>query len=66
MQLLDFSKGLKDELERAVVNEPSVFEPLKFYCIQKILKNIVKVTLVEIFPFLFTIKQSETLKVVNL
>ena len=27
-----FSKGLKDEFERAVVNEPSVFEPLKFYC----------------------------------
>ena len=28
-----FSKGLKKEFERAVVNEPSVFEPLKFYCI---------------------------------
>ena len=28
-----FSKGLKDELETSVVNEPSVFEPLKFYCI---------------------------------
>ena len=28
-----FSKGLKTELETAVVNEPSVFEPLKFYCI---------------------------------
>ena len=27
-----FSKGLKNEFERAVVNEPSVFEPLKFYC----------------------------------
>ena len=26
-----FSKGLKNEFERAVVNE-SVFEPLKFYC----------------------------------
>ena len=26
------SKGLKKELETAVVNEPSVFEPLKFYC----------------------------------
>ena len=24
------------ELETAVVNEPSVFEPLKFYCILKI------------------------------
>ena len=28
-----YSKGLKNEFERAVVNEPSVFEPLKFYCI---------------------------------
>ena len=25
------SKGLKKEFETAVVNEPSVFEPLKFY-----------------------------------
>ena len=29
-----FSIGLKNEFETAVVNEPSVFEPLKFYCIQ--------------------------------
>ena len=27
-----FSKGLKNEFEIAVVNEPSVVEPLKFYC----------------------------------
>ena len=27
-----FSKGLKKEFERAVVNESSVFEPLNFYC----------------------------------
>ena len=27
-----FSQGLKYEFETAVVNEPSVFEPLKFYC----------------------------------
>ena len=26
------SKGLKNEFETAMVNEPSVFEPLKFYC----------------------------------
>ena len=26
-----FFKGLKNELETAVVNEPSVFEPWKFY-----------------------------------
>ena len=28
-----FPKGLKIEFEIAVINEPSVFEPLKFYCI---------------------------------
>ena len=27
-----YPKGLKNEFETAVVNEPSVFEPLKFYC----------------------------------
>ena len=27
-----FPEGLKNEFEIAVVNEPSVFEPLKFYC----------------------------------
>ena len=34
----NFSKGLKSEFETAVVNKPSVFEPLKFYCtsLQKI------------------------------
>ena len=26
------SKGLMNEFETAEVNEPSVFEPLKFYC----------------------------------
>ena len=30
-----FSKRLKNEFERSVVNEPSVFEPLRFYYIQK-------------------------------
>ena len=33
LQPWDFSKGIKNEFETAVVNEPSVFEPLKFYCI---------------------------------
>ena len=28
-----FSKGLENEFETAAVNESSVFEPLKFYCI---------------------------------
>ena len=27
-----YSKGLKNEFETAVVNKPSAFEPLKFYC----------------------------------
>ena len=27
-----FCKGHKYEFETAMVNEPSVFEPLKFYC----------------------------------
>ena len=27
-----FSKELKKEFEPAMVNEPSVFDPLKFYC----------------------------------
>ena len=27
-----FPYGLKNEFKIAVVNEPSVFEPLKFYC----------------------------------
>ena len=31
-----FSKGLKNEFQTAVVNEPSVFEPLKFYCISSL------------------------------
>ena len=31
------SWGLKNEFETAMVNEPSVFEPLKFYCINKVL-----------------------------
>ena len=39
-----FSKGLKNEFETAVVNEPLVVEPLKFYCIEvaTLLKTINK------------------------
>ena len=33
-----FSKVLKNAFETAVVNEPSVFEPLKFYCIMLTVK----------------------------
>ena len=28
----NFAKGLKNEFNSAVVNESTVFEPLKFYC----------------------------------
>ena len=32
LQLWDFFQGTPEEFETAVVNEQSVFEPLKFYC----------------------------------
>ena len=34
-----FSKGLKKDFETAMVNEPSVFEPSKFYCTCKVGKK---------------------------
>ena len=46
-----FSKGLKNEFETAVVNESSVFEPLKFYCIRLLLVSCPGVN--EITPELF-------------
>ena len=36
LPLWDFFKGPKDEFETVVVDEPPVFEPLKFYCISLI------------------------------
>ena len=33
LPLWEFSKGLKNKFETAVVNESEVLEPLKFYCI---------------------------------
>ena len=35
-QVRVFSMGLKNEIETEVVNEPSVFEPLKFYTVYNI------------------------------
>ena len=32
-----FSKGLKNEFQTSVVNEPSVFEPLMFYTVYLLL-----------------------------
>ena len=29
-----FAKGPKNEFETVLVNEPSVFEPMKFYCMR--------------------------------
>ena len=34
-----FSKGFKNEFKTALVNEPSVFEPLKVYCIKDTYKE---------------------------
>ena len=34
------AKGLKNEFETAVVNEPSVFEPLKFNCTTQTLLRV--------------------------
>ena len=33
------SKGPKNEFQTAVVNEPSVFEPLKLYCISLVFRS---------------------------
>ena len=33
---MGFFQGLENEFEKAMVYEPSVFEPLKFYCIDEI------------------------------
>ena len=37
------SKGLKMEFETAVVNKPSVFEPLKVYCMNFIAMMIISI-----------------------
>ena len=39
-----FSNGLQNEFETAVVNEPSVFEPLKIYCVALKTNSIVVTT----------------------
>ena len=39
-----FSKGLKNKFETAMVNEPSVFEPLKFYCMPQETSNVREIT----------------------
>ena len=49
-----FSWGLKNEFETAVVKEPSVFDPLKFYCTLK-RSNLF------LFFFLPTLKEKDLL-----
>ena len=48
-----FCLGLKYEFEIAMVNEPSVFEPLKFYCTYVSSKTGLRLLLI-IFVFLFS------------
>ena len=47
LQIWNFSKGPNNEFEIAMVNKPSVFKPLKFYCSFKQLglKDIAKAIL---------------------
>ena len=37
-----FSYGLKHEFETAMINKPSVFEPLTFYCITRAQKRLIR------------------------
>ena len=54
------SKGLKNEFETAMVKEPSVFEPLKFYCSLKCIESLIcfyshfsgKTALADYIPFI--------------
>ena len=39
LNLWDYPRGLKNEFETTVVNEPSVFEPLKVNCIMAAVKK---------------------------
>ena len=52
------ARGLKNELQIAVVNEPSVFEPLKFYCIKKLREGN---TLIMKLQNLILLKRNETI-----
>ena len=50
-----FSKGLKKEFGIAMVNEPSVFGPLKIYCIlSSLLKKIAEAQFIENLSTTFT------------
>ena len=49
------TQRLKDEFETAVVNEPSVFEPLKFYCIVDKRRNYFSGAISPLFHNIFNI-----------
>ena len=53
-----FSAGLKNEFETTVVNKPSVFEPLKFYCSNLGLSEPKKKSNFLIFLYLYAFKIS--------
>ena len=48
-----FPKGLEREFETAVVNEPSVFESLKFYCIGTFPRDISTVINVNLSTYMY-------------
>ena len=47
-----FSKGLKKEFETAMINEPSVFEPSKFYCMSQRFIWILRSQTYDIFQYI--------------
>ena len=52
-----FSKGLENEFEITMINKPSVFEPLKFYC-----KNTKSVLDKNIYNIINSIQQAKLQK----
>ena len=54
-----FSKGLKNEFETAVVNEPPVFEPLKFYCNcnYMYIRSILSLNFINLFQYIYLLVQ---------
>ena len=57
---MSFSQGLKNEFETAVVNERSVFEPLKFYCIYNYTLAALRVNKFFLFEYHSVRKETNT------
>ena len=53
-----FSEGLKDEFETAGVNEPSVFEALKFYCSVYVISGLMAFWIDKYLSFYFVSRSS--------